>query len=237
MILVRKATSTHIPGIAAIVRNAWEQDILPDVCEAQTRCQACALYVAADGDDVAGFVSAFPTVDKDGKRRWEVDLLAVRPASQGQGLGQKLVEVACEDERAHSAPLARAAIHVDNVASQRTFEKAGFTTDGEIHKLLIWTPTRDTGPIVYGGSVTLVPVDTLTYRGLWLEGLTAYNVDTEEQRSAVQMARSIIAWEGRHNTGAMVPAVGSHRLASDLEASSKMVGKYQWFIKTLDVQR
>jgi ribosomal protein S18 acetylase RimI-like enzyme len=237
MIAIRKATLADVPGIEAVVHDVWEQDILPDVCEAQTRCQACALHVAAEGDDVAGFVSAFLTMDKDGKRRWEVDLLAVRPASQGRRLGQRLVEAACEDERASDVPIARAAIRTDNIASQKTFENAGFTTDGEIHQLLTWTPTQDNGPIIYGGSVTVVPVDTLTYRGLWLEGLTAYNVNAEEQRNAVQMARSIIAWEGRHNTGAMIPAIGSHRLASDLEASSKMIGEYRWFTKALGMQR
>ncbi|MFN2271293.1 MAG: GNAT family N-acetyltransferase [Anaerolineae bacterium] len=233
MIAIRKATPADVPGIGAVVRDAWEQEILPDVCKAQTRCQACALYVAAKGDDVAGFVSAFLTVDKDGKRRWEVDLLAVRHTSRGQRLGQKLVEAACADERACGTPLARAAIRVDNVASQKTFENAGFKTDGEIHRLLVWTPAQDNGPIVYGGSVTLVPVDTLTYRGLWLEGLTAYNVDVEEQRKAVMMARSIIAWEGRHNTGAMIPAIGSHRLATDLRDAAEMHGEYRWFVRSL----
>jgi L-amino acid N-acyltransferase YncA len=230
---IRKAAPADVPGIGVVVRDAWEQDILPDVCKAQTRCKACALYVAAEGDDVAGFVSAFLTVDKDGKRRWEVDLLAVRRASQGQRLGQRLVEAACADERARGIPTTRAAIRVDNVASQKTFENAGFKTDGEIHRLLTWTPAQDNGPIVYGGSVTLVPVDTLTYRGLWLEGLTAYNVDVEEQRNAVQMARSIIAWEGRHSTGAMIPAIGSHRLATDLQDAAEMHGEYCWFVKRM----
>jgi L-amino acid N-acyltransferase YncA len=233
MITICKATLADVPGIGAVVHDVWEQDILPDVCEAQTRCQACALYVAAEGDDVAGFVSAFLTVDKDGNRRWEVDLLAVRRASQGQRLGQQLVEAACADERACGTPIARAAIRVDNVASQRTFENAGFKTNGEIHRLLLWPPAQDNGPIVYGGSVTLAPVDTLTYRGLWLEGLTAYNVDAEEQRNAVALARSIIAWEGRHNTGAMVPAIGSHRLAADLRDAAEMHGEYRWFVRSL----
>jgi ribosomal-protein-alanine N-acetyltransferase len=233
VIELRKATPADVPGIAAVVHDIWEQDILPDVCEAQTHCQACALYVAAEGDNVTGFVSAFLTVDKDGHRRWEVDLLAVRRASQGQRLGQRLVEAACADARAHGIPTARAAIRVDNVASRKTFENAGFKTDGEIHRLLIWTPTQDNGPALYGGSVTLVPVDTLTYRGLWLEGLTAWNVDAEEQRSAVQMARLITAWEGRHNTGAMIPAIGSHRLAPDLREAAEMHGEYCWFVRSL----
>lgn len=236
MIALRRARPDDVPGIAAVVREVWDQDILPDVCAAQTRCRACALYVAAEGDDVAGFVSAFATADKDGGRRWEVDLLAVRPAARGRRLGQPLVEAACADERARDVPVARAAIGVDNVASQNTFENAGFTTDGEGHRLLVWTPVRDNGSVVYGGSVALVPVETLTYRGLWLEGLTASSVDQDEQRSAVQMARSIVAREGRHNTGAMIPAIDRRRLAPELEASAHVIGEYLWFTKKLGMQ-
>jgi N-acetylglutamate synthase-like GNAT family acetyltransferase len=231
--VLRKATPADAPGIAAVVRDIWGQDILPDACETQTRCQACALWVAAEGDDIAGFVSAFQTVGKDGCCRWEVDLLAVRRASQGQRLGQRLVEAACQDAQALGVPTARAAVRVDNVASRRTFENAGFTTDGGVHRLLIWTPTCTNGPTIYGGTVTFVPVDTLTYRGLWLERLTAWNVDVEEQRSAVQMARSIAAWEGRHTTGALIPALEAHRLAPDLRDAAQMIGEYHWFVKRI----
>jgi ribosomal protein S18 acetylase RimI-like enzyme len=148
VIVVRKATHADVPGIAAVVRDTWGQDILPDVCEAQTRCLTCALWVAAEGDDVAGLVSAFLTVGNNSHRRWEVDLLAVRRASQGQRLGQRLVEAACRDAQALGVLTARAAVRVDNVAGQKTFENAGFTTDGEVHRLLIWTPIHANGPTI-----------------------------------------------------------------------------------------
>jgi N-acetylglutamate synthase-like GNAT family acetyltransferase len=233
MITMRKATPADVPGIATVTRDVWGQDILPDVCEEQTHCQVCALYIVEEAGDIAGFVSAFLTVDNVGNRRWEVDLLAVRPASQGQRLGQQMVEAACWDAQELTVPFARAAIRVDNIASQKTFTRAGFKTDEQVHKLLLWSPAHDGSPIIYGGSVTFVPVNTLTYRGLWLEGLTTYKVDKQEQRKAVQIARSLIAWEGRHNIGAMIPAEEYHRLAPDLLEAAQLQGEYYWYTKTI----
>ncbi len=51
MINLRRATSTDTKGIAAVVYDVWEQDILTDVCAAQIKDDTCALWVAADNDD------------------------------------------------------------------------------------------------------------------------------------------------------------------------------------------
>ncbi len=233
MIKIREATPADIPGIATVVHDTWGQDILPDVCTAQIDRDACALWVAAEGEDIAGFVSAFLTMDRKGTRRWEIDLLAVRSTSQGQRLGQRLVEAACQDAKALHIPVARAAVRAENIASRRTFQNAGFTTNGEIHKLFLWTSTASNGPSIYGGGVTFVPVDTVTYRGLWLEGLTAEGTQAEEQRSTVKMARSIVAWEGWANTGALIPAREEHRLASDLHDVAKLHGEFYCYAKSM----
>jgi ribosomal protein S18 acetylase RimI-like enzyme len=233
VIEIREAIPADIPGIAAVVRDIWGQDILPDVCTAQIDRDACALWVTAEGEDIAGFISAFLTLDRKGTRRWEIDLLAVRRASQGQRLGQRLVEAACQDAEALHIPVARAAVRVDNAASRKTFQNAGFTTDGEIHKLLLWTPAASNGPSIYGGGVTFVPVDTVTYRGLWLEGLTAEGTQADEQRSAVKMARAIVAWEGWANMGALIPAREEHRLAGDLRDAAKLHGEFCCFLKSM----
>jgi ribosomal protein S18 acetylase RimI-like enzyme len=229
---LREATPTDIPGIAAVAQEAWEQEILPDVCEAQIASDDASLWVAAEGDDVVGFISAFLTVGQHAKRRWEVDLLAVRFASHGQRLGQRLVEQICKDVRARRAHVARAAIRVDNVASQKTFKNAGFATDWEVHKLFLWTPAVE-GPNIYAGGITFIPIDTVTYRGLWLEGLTSSRTSERERRSALSMARSIIAWEGRLNTGAMVPASEEHLVPYDLREMATMHGKFYWFVKSI----
>ncbi|MBL7062706.1 MAG: GNAT family N-acetyltransferase [Anaerolineae bacterium] len=227
----RRATPTDTKGIATVVYDVWAQDILTDVCAAQIQDDTCALWVAADKDDIAGFVSAFLTVCKDGDRRWEVDLVAVRRASQGQHLGQRLVAKACQDARMHNVSVARAIVRVDNIASQRTFENAGFTTDWAIHKLLLWTPKSSDNPIDVANSVALLPMDTLTYRGLWIEGLTWEGLTTAEQRQAIRAARSMVAKDGRLNAGALIPIDEEHLLATDLRDEARVHGEYYWFIK------
>ncbi len=230
MSVLRRATFGDVDGIAAVVYDVWEENILVDVCEAQIQDDACALWVAEDGGDVAGFVSAFLTVGCGGVRRWEVDLLAVRRASQGQRLGRELVLAACGDGARRDVAVARAAIRVDNVASQRAFEHAGFATDRRVHKLLVWFPKLNDGPNDVR-QATLLPVDTLTYRGLWIEGLTSEELTSQERRSAVRAARARAARDERLNTGAVIPVDEEHLLAVDLREQASVHGEYYWFVR------
>lgn len=70
-----------------------------------------------------GYACAFRTEGLEGPR-WELDLLAVRPAFRGQGWGQALVRAACQG--APPGAQARAWVAVGNAASQRAFAAAGF---------------------------------------------------------------------------------------------------------------
>ncbi|MFO7741865.1 MAG: GNAT family N-acetyltransferase [Anaerolineae bacterium] len=226
MISLRSATAADIEGIATVVRDVWKQAILPDVCSAQIEDNTRALWVATEDEEVAGFASAFLTAVAD-TRRWEIDLVAVRRASQGRGLGTRLIRRMCEAGQRHDVSLARALIRVENVASQRAFENAGFTTDARVHRLFLWPPQPGTAPRAHPAAVALLPVDTLTYRGLWIEGLTS--VPAEEQHRAIEAARSMIAREVRANTGAVIPVDEEHLLSPDLREDAAMHGKYYWF--------
>jgi GNAT superfamily N-acetyltransferase len=226
---------SDIAGIAEIVRGVWAQDILPGVCEVQIADNSAALWVAiieSDGQqtrEVAGFVSAFVTVDAAGHRRWEIDLVAVRPDSQGQGIGTQLIRRVCEVGADKEVSLTRALIRVENEASQRAFEKAGFTTDRQTHYLMLWTPEPGAISVPCLEGVALLPVDTLTYRGLWIEGLE--RVTANERRSIIKAARATIAREGRLNTGALIPASKKHVVTLDLRNEATIHGEYYWFLK------
>jgi ribosomal protein S18 acetylase RimI-like enzyme len=236
MIKIRRVTPGDLEGIAAVVQEVWQQPLDFEMCHSQIQNNACALWVgvAIEDNEVAGFVSAFLTVGQDEVRRWEVDLLAVRQASRGQRLGQKLVEATWVDARKRQVKIARAAVRVDNVASQRTFERAGYTTDRRVHKLFLWSPQFAEGQIAYPHQVTLLPVNTLTYRGLWIEGLAVAGVPEDEQRRAVTAARALIAQQGRLNTGALVPVENENRLADNVRATATVQGEYHWWQKTLE---
>ena len=228
MAIIRQARPDDIPGIAVVVRQVWDQALLPDVCVSQIQQKNSALWVAAIDERVVGFVSAFVTVGADGLRRWEVDLLAVLAESRGQRLGQRLVDLICRDAPRDVA-MARAIIHEDNRASQITFERAGFAKNGRRYAFLLWPPDSDGVP-VYEGAVNLIPVDTVTYRGLWIEGLD--EVDSQAQRQAVTAARTLVGRGGRSNAGALVPE-DEARLDDSVRQAAERVGVYQQFYRKL----
>ena len=93
-------------------------------------------WVAVDGEQVVGFVSAFHTHSLAASH-WEVDELAVHPSAQGQGIGAALVACVLE-EGARNASLsrARALVSVKNVASQHVFSKNGFSSTARADLLL-----------------------------------------------------------------------------------------------------
>jgi len=87
-------------------------------------------WVAEVDSSVAGFVTAFPTRTLQAES-WEVDLLAVRPQYQRQGIGTALIKQAVR-----GAARARAVVTVKNHASRRAFEAAGFQALPETHHLM-----------------------------------------------------------------------------------------------------
>jgi ribosomal protein S18 acetylase RimI-like enzyme len=93
------------------------------------------VWVVEVDDAVAGFVAAFATrtLQADG---WEVDLLAVHPRQQGQGLGAALIEQAVSGAAGSGARRARAVTAVKNRASRRAFEAAGFRALPETFHLM-----------------------------------------------------------------------------------------------------
>jgi len=165
-----------------------------------------------------GYICAFRTEGLEGTR-WELDLLAVRPAFRRQGWGKALIRAACD--AAPPGAQVRAWVAVGNAASQRAFAAAGFQplpTSCELWAYAIrglqprpsdraWpdifpveTPEaarawaeghggpvealaarllhlRQAGVVAWlagrEAGVLALPVQTLHYRGLWLEDLWA----------------------------------------------------------------
>jgi ribosomal protein S18 acetylase RimI-like enzyme len=189
---------------------------------------------------VTGFVTAFPTCTLHG-RSWEVDLVAVQPASQKQGIATELIKAAVEGAGGHSLDIARAAAAIDNTASQRAFTKAGFIPDKVVYDLLLYEirgfvprpldacsvtvrdlalSAEEAGTVLrLGEGLTLRPddvlalasreaneilvavrrreivgfaellyVQTLLYRGIWLESVIAQGADREIQAALISEA-------------------------------------------------
>jgi GNAT superfamily N-acetyltransferase len=81
-------------------------------------------------------VSAFSTHSLAGGR-WEVDELAVRPVSQGLGVGTRLIARALSTgAQVTGLSQARALVATDNLPSRRVFVKSGFAPIARVELLL-----------------------------------------------------------------------------------------------------
>ncbi len=220
---IRPAIASDIPGIAQVCEAAFAEQIEPEVCLRQIAAPTIDLHVAVEGNEVAGFVLRLRPRWRSGQPR-----LAVRPQSQGRGYGQRLIESTWTAARRRGFRLSRALIRADNAPSQRCFAHCGYATDQRPHSLYIWPPQSGaangkTDP------VRLLPVDTITYRGLWLEGLA--DASAEIQHRAVQQARAYCAREDRGPSRALI--TDPSRLDVALLEQAELKGEYYWWTITL----
>lgn len=225
---VRLAQPDDAEAIHQILQETWEESLLFDVFIDHISSLVHQVFVAVKAGEVVGFLSAF-LVSKP-MLQWEIDLIVVHPTSRGKGVGTSLIEEALTYGSNLGAYCAKASIRVDNHASQRAFCKAGFTTDSKVHSLLLWSPL-DCEPATYvPETVRLTLVDTLIYRGLWIEGFVESQLSVEEQHSVIHAAQSRIFHEDRSDTGMFIPESLIQTIAHDLLVSAADHGQYQhWY--------
>ena len=124
-------------------------------------------------------------------------------------------------------------IRVDNDASsQRAFSKMGFATDSQVRSLLLWQPSACVPANRLPKAVHLIPVNTLTYRGLWIEGFFETQLTRIEQHNVICSARSCIFHEDRLPTGMFVPDDLKASIAPELATIATDGGQYHWWERT-----
>ena len=223
---IREATPEDAEGIDNVLSEVWNQSIDEEVFHSQLRSDARGIWVATVNDEVLGFASAFKTSDLNKRGRWKIDLVAVRPSNQNRGLGRRLVRRAWKETERFKLDFSRAFVRITNIESKRMFQQAGFVTDWRTHVLHIWEPRASDGEIECSKDVNLIPVDTLTYRGLWIEGLTSNRLSESDQRRVIANAQHRVYLESRLNTGAFIPANELSGLAEDVRKQAIEHGKY-----------
>ncbi len=100
--MIRQATKNDVSAVEAMTQAVWNQKIDHETFRNQVDSDTSVIRVAIENDQVAGFVSAFLTIDVHNNRRWEVDLLVVRPESQGRRWGSALIQSVWEDAQTQS---------------------------------------------------------------------------------------------------------------------------------------
>lgn len=221
-ITIEPATIDHTQAIAQVMAQVWpDEAVNPAQIALALSAPDHSTHVATTAaGQVAGFVDGFVTLATDGTRRWEVDLLAVAPACQGQKIGQRLVAAAAHSARQHHTSLTRALIQIENRASQIAFQRCGYTTDRLDHVLAISADASHRGdsPIV---PAHLIPVTTMRYSGLWLEGeITAAGLAAAQMESTRR---------GLDIAGVLLPATAHKLLAAAQAADYTLGGHYHWW--------
>lgn len=218
---IQIAAPADAPGIAAVHAQVWPaQTAVPAQILSALADPDHASFVALSGRAVIGFVDGFLTRAGTGWLRWEIDLLAVRPDFQGRGIAGQLVTACTEAGRQRGAALARALIRVDNLPSQKTFARCGYSVEEAICRLRVCAGGME-GPVTPPPDFFLVPVNTFGYRGLWLEGRLT--------EASFVAARVALATRPGDIAGAVIPAA---QMEADQWAGAngfELVGAYQWW--------
>jgi len=223
---IRRAAVEDAAGIGAVKSAVWlgETVDLPHMARVLTGSNRAADVAVCDGV-IAGFVDGFSTLAPDGARRWEVDLLAVRPKYRGRGIAARLVSANTDAGRLTGASMARALIQVDNTASQRAFAKAGYQPKGTTCGLYILS---DDGAVpgkheqAQPEGLHAVLVETLRYRGVWLEG----ELSADGFGYGAWMRRS----RGVDVVGAVIPLAETEQVTAAEQAGYALIGYFQWWV-------
>lgn len=237
MIECVRAQKQHLRGIDVLIQQTWpnEQVILP-VAEAMLSAAHHALYVLHQplNGRIAGVVSAFGMPSALADHVWWIDQIAVAADLRGHGQSRHLVEAALNDPQAQDASLAAAIVRADNHPAQHAFRSTGFEAQVQVFDLLIWPPA-DRMPVLRGApeDLHIMMVDTLTYQGIWLEGLDPATQEPGALADAVTLARALGGLTHRPYISSLIPADKVDLLPRSLRRLSQSGGRFHRWLRPL----
>jgi ribosomal protein S18 acetylase RimI-like enzyme len=210
------ATAQHAALIAALKRLVWPDFSSDAAYIARVLSEtARTTHLAYIDGQSAGFIDGFLTLSQVGVWRWEIDLLAVSPDYRSQGVASALIAENLTAGRSTGAALARALVRADNAAAQTTFRSVGFKQTQEVTLFI----ADGDATAVQQHDAYFVPVTTLDYRGVWLEG----TLSTE----ALISARTIVQ---RFNLDAAGVLISESSLMEIAQRNSyQRIDVYHWW--------
>jgi len=133
--LIRPATAADTEKIGAIARAAYStyvprigREPAPMVADFAAHIARNVAVVIETDSEVRGFMMAWPGADA-----YFVDNIAVAPASQGQGLGRKLIGHAANEARRHNLSTVRLYSNVAMTENLAMYRHIGFV---ETHRAM-----------------------------------------------------------------------------------------------------
>ncbi len=214
---MRQITQSDAPALAQLIR-ATGLDDNPDperIARVSLESNHVTLVETAVDGALIGFVDAFSTISQNGTLRWEVDLLGVHPDHRGRGVAQSLIHEALQRGKGAGLTEARALVHIENAASANAFQRCGFSLDDLMQQLFISDQSvAEMGPIP--PDAYLLAVSTLTYQGVWVEGILS--------AAALRCAQAVCTRCGWNVAGVVLRAEDETAKSAGYE----FVGSYRW---------
>ncbi|MBI5930240.1 MAG: GNAT family N-acetyltransferase [Chloroflexi bacterium] len=226
---IRQAVPTDAPHIFSIKQAVWPSETSEDQAVSYIADIIAlpnhAIRLAFIENVPVGFIDGFMTHTLDGLPRWEVDLLAVHPNFRGRAVAAHLVALSGESGRIRGAKFARGLVEINNTASQQVFAKCGYDLDDQIHVLYVGPGRLTDGLVPNPENTLLTPVQTINYRGIWIEG---------DYNKAGFLAGQALCNEHRWDlAGAVIPTNHIIGVQTAQELGFTLVGHYQWWKRGL----
>lgn len=216
MLAICQAAQADLAAIAQIIANTFAERVSPQASHLHNNH---VLVAELDGMAV-GFAASFLTRSAAGETRFELDLLAVDSAARGRGVGYALVAGCIQAAAASGADSLRALVRTDNLAMSRICARGQLLPSARMYELYI-ADAQPVNAAAAAHAAHLLPVDTLTYRGIWLEG--------DLSQAAINQAHHRAWAEKRSRIGALIPAVDAQAAALLTKNGFVSVGEFCWW--------
>lgn len=235
---IRRATVQDAPSIVEIIKLAFEEDAA--LAQIKTCLSKPDFYtcVAVSGEKIIGFVFGFPTISMSGEKRIELDLQAVHPDYQGQGAGKKLIDHFTHNIK--DVDFIRVLVKAGNTRMEKALTSHGYSTDNILCCLYVSTESPGTAlaqkidvracystPEKYDLTDSHpIPVTTMTYNGIWLEG----KITPGAISSAFKQRQS-----DDDIVGAVIPEQDTSAIEALAESNFTFINHYRrWFFNPMN---
>ena len=222
---IRRAKPGDAQVIAGIARAAFAEVIEPSSPRVLRILAEPLTQVATVDDQIVGFVSNFLTRSLQGSWRFELDLMAVAEGAQGRGFGGTMVAESISLARQSQAESVRALVAAHNSPMQSLCRRCGFKRSSARYHLYVAAPKSN--PVAAGRDYAahLVQVETLTYKGIWLEG--------ELSQAAIDRAQVCARRPNCSRIGTVIPQDNAAAAAILRANQFERIGEFDWWTLNL----
>ncbi len=218
---VRRPSPSDASAIAVIAEKTFGEPFDRDRIGGLLKSGRDCSFVALDAQEIRAFADNFITVSETGDQRLELDLLAVDPKAQGMGIGRRLIAESLLLARELDVSIIRALVRSENLVMRRLCDSSGFAISERRYDLYVTSPEPGwNGPLDIEGT-HLVPVETLAYSGIWIEGRLS--------RAGIVRALSVAATQQLQRVGALVAQSDRAPVQLLADKGFQAIGTYNWW--------